>query len=506
MPIYNTFRDSSGQAKTLNLRFNREARLRYRAESVEAITAESYELLKKFIEHHKRVQVPRMQELIDYYEGNNHNVLTGPRRRNDEDMTDNRAPHPFAKSITTFRSSYAVGIPIQTRYADNDTHSDTDEALEDMAKQNSFRTLDKTLWNDMSKTGRAFEVVWRGLEDTHIKRLDPLETFVIYDTSIEEKPLMAIRYYKASIFEDDKEYVEVHTAEAVHRFSFKEGTLEKLEGSPEPHHFGQVPIIEHRNNLDGLGDYELVLALIDLYDSAQSDTANYMQDLSDAILFIFGRVEFPSDCDTAEKQIAYMRKMKQARMMNLAGALNQQGDEASVSADYKYKQYDVSGTEAYKKRIEDDIHKFTSTPNVTDDHFSGTTSGEAMKYKMTSLDQEMSETQALFEDSLKQRYSLLVTMEQFLKNSAFKDFDLAKLKFKFTPNIPKSDSETIQNANMLFNRVSDETVFDMLEQVTGVKAGDEMERVVREDPGIGFEPPERRPDEIVGGEDGEQEA
>lgn len=506
MPIYDSFRDSSGQVKTLKLRFSRESRIRYRAESAEAIIAKDFEMLKKFIEHHKRHQVPRMQELIDYYEGNNHNVLTGPRRRNDEDMTDNRAPHPFAKLITVFRSSYGVGIPIQTRYADNNTHSDTDEALEDMAKQNSFRTLDKTLWNDMSKTGRAFEVVWRSKEATHVKRLDPLETFVIYDRTIEEKPLMAIRYYKASIFEADKEYVEVHTASEVHRYSYTEGKLVELKGSPEKHRFGQVPIIEHRNNLDGLGDYELVLALIDLYDSAQSDTANYMQDLSDAILFIFGRVEFPSDCDTAEKQIAYMREMKRARMMNLAGALNQQGDEASVSADYKYKQYDVAGTEAYKTRIGDDIHKFTSTPNSTDEHFSGTASGEAMKYKMSSLDQEMSETQALFEESLKQRYSLLVTMEKLLKNKAFKDFDLAKLKFKFTPNIPKSETETIQNANMLFGRVSDETVFDMLEQVTGVKAGDEIERVAREDPDSDSEPPVRRPIEIVGEEDGEQEA
>ena len=34
-------------------------------------------------------------------------------------------------------------------------------------------------------------------------------------------------------------------------------------------------------------DFEKVIPLIDLYDNAQSDTANYMSDLNDAMLLVW---------------------------------------------------------------------------------------------------------------------------------------------------------------------------------------------------------------------------
>ena len=76
----------------------------------------------------------------------------------------------------------------------------------------------------------------------------------------------------------------------------------------ENHFFDGVPIIEYMNNKFRQGDYEDVLNLIDLYDAAQSDTANYMTDLNDAYLVIQGNVDL--DVETAEK-------MKEARLILL---------------------------------------------------------------------------------------------------------------------------------------------------------------------------------------------
>ena len=44
-----------------------------------------------------------------------------------------------------------------------------------------------------------------------------------------------------------------------------------------------MPITEFSNNERRKGDYEKVITLIDLYDNAESDTANYMSDLNDAM-------------------------------------------------------------------------------------------------------------------------------------------------------------------------------------------------------------------------------
>ena len=242
-----------------------------------------------------------------------------------------------------------------------------------------------------------------------------------------------------------------------------------------PHAFEIVPITEYLNSSNGMGDYESVLSLIDLYDASQSDTANYMQDLSDAILAIIGRVSFPADCDTAEKQIDFMRNMRKARLLNLEPPVDANGNEGSVDAKYLYKQYDVNGTEAYKNRVISDIHKITNTPDLSDDNFSGTQSGEAMKWKIFGFDQKRVDMQALFEKSLKRRYKLIARISEILKE--IKDFELSKIRVTFVPNLPADTSSVVANAKNLYGVVSDETVFSMLQTATGVDAKTEMERI-----------------------------
>ena len=74
------------------------------------------------------------------------------------------------------------------------------------------------------------------------------------------------------------------------------------------------------------------------------------------------------------------------------------------------KQYDVQGTEAYKDRLNSDIHMFTNTPNMKDDNFSGTQSGEAMKYKLFGLEQRTKTKEGLFTKGLRRRAKLLETI------------------------------------------------------------------------------------------------
>ncbi|MFG6184221.1 phage portal protein, partial [Staphylococcus aureus] len=88
--------------------------------------------------------------------------------------------------------------------------------------------------------------------------------------------------------------------------------------------------------------------------------------------------------------------------------------EGSVDGGYIYKQYDVQGTEAYKDRLNSDIHMFTNTPNMKDDNFSGTKSGEAMKYKLFGLEQRTKTKEGLFTKVLRRRAKLLDTI---LKNT-----------------------------------------------------------------------------------------
>lgn len=487
MTYKETFVDSTGKSNLLELRFHREARMRYSVHDLDTLFADDYRLLKEILHHHETIQRPRIQELLDYAEGNNHDISKAGRRR-DDDMADTRAIHNFGRAIAVFKQGYLVGNPIQVSYEDDNYQ----EQLDELAKQNDFHQLNRSLVLDLSKTGRAYDLVYRAQDDTtRAVKLDPLRTFVIYDDTLEMHSVAGVRYYQANPFDDKKKIVEVYTPSDIMTFEY-DGTLNEINKTP--HAFKLVPITEYMNNSNGLGDYETELSLIDLYDASQSDTANYMQDLSDAILAIIGRVNFPTDCDTAAKQIEYMRKMRKARLLNLEPPIDQEGNEGTVDAKYLYKQYDVNGTEAYKKRVVNDIHKFTNTPDMTDDNFAGVQSGEAMKWKVFGLDQERVDMQALFERSLKRRYRLVANIGKVAREMT--DFDVSKLIITFTPNLPADTANIVTNAKNLYGMVSDETVFDMLQTATGVDAKIEMERLNSEEP----QEPEPRIGEVTADE------
>lgn len=461
MAYNETFVDSTGKSKTLTLRFHRESRMRYRINNIEELFENEHKVLREFLEHHKSIQRPRIQELYDYSEGNNHTICI-QQRRSEQDMADTRIIHNFGKSISVFKQGYLVGKPIQVEYDDGEEDSETDEVLKEIAKVNSFHDLNRMLVLDLSKVGRAYDLVYRSMEDvTKVKRLDPLNTFVIYDNTLEDKMLAGVRYYSVGLSDNKKHFIDVYVKDVIYKCQMIEGVITEL--AIEPHMFNDVPITEYLNTAEGMGDYESELSLIDSYDAVQSDTANYMTDTSDAILAIFGQVAFPDDVlGDNKKQIEYMRKMRRARLLQLKPPVDINGTEGKVDAKYLYKQYDVNGVEAFKKRIVNDIHKYTNTPDMTDTNFSGIQSGEAMKYKLFGLEQARVDTQSLFEKSLRRRYQLIANIGDFVKELT--DFDISKLKITFNPNLPKALEETINAFKSLGGMVTNETAM----RLTGI--------------------------------------
>lgn len=477
MAYNETFVDSTGKSKTLTLRFHRESRMRYRINNVEELFENEHKVLREILEHHKSTQRPRIQELYDYSEGNNHTISI-QQRRSEQDMADTRIIHNFGKSISVFKQGYLVGKPIQVEYEDGEENSATDEVLKEIAKVNSFHDLNRMLVLDLSKVGRAYDLVYRSMEDvTKVKRLDPLNTFVIYDNTLEDKMLAGVRYYSVGLSDNKQHFIDVYLNNVIHKCKVEDSGITSL--AIEPHMFNDVPITEYLNTAEGMGDYESELSLIDSYDAVQSDTANYMTDTSDAILAIFGQVAFPDDVlGDNKKQIEYMRKMRRARLLQLKPPVDINGTEGKVDAKYLYKQYDVNGVESYKKRIVNDIHKYTNTPDMTDTNFSGVQSGEAMKYKLFGLEQARVDTQSLFEKSLKRRYQLIANIGDYVKELT--DFDISKLKITFNPNLPKALEETINAFKSLGGMVTNETAM----RLTGIVDDPKKEQELLDTPAV----------------------
>lgn len=446
--------------RSAKYRFSPEANLHYRYSSAADLIDDS-KTLSKIIQHHKEHQASRLKVLRDYYEAENQNILRNKRRR-EEHLADHRAIHSFGEYVSNFMQGYMVGIPLKTTYPDDEIN----EKLRDMNRINDADWHNSDLVLDQSIYGRAYELLYRNQQDEiRFSVSDVLETFVIYDETVERKPIAGVRYIKSQ-FKDDVT-VYLYTSDKVIKYDLGNdyGLTPKGE---EAHQFKGVPIIEYENNRFRRGDFERVLNLIDLYDEAQSDTSNYMSDLNDAMLKIVGNL----DIDVEEA-----KKMKQANLLMLQTEVGADGKTSNADADYIYKKYDVAGTEAYKDRIKNDIHMFTHTPNTDDEKFAGNQSGEALKYKLFGLELKRSTKERLFMKSLRDRYRLINNMMRIASEGAF---DVSGITITFTPNLPKSVKDEIEAFAKLGGDLSDETKLSLLSFIDNPQ--EEMERIESERP------------------------
>ena len=445
--------------KSFQAIFKPNANFHYRAESVEEILSDSKKLRTMIRDHHEN-QCPRLAALDDYSKARNNAIYDDESRRVEQGKADHRAAHNFAKIINTFDVGYNTGIPIK-KISDSDK---VNEIIQEYDKQNDIAALDSELWRDMKKYGRAYELQYRNKNDEDRSVISSVfETFVCYGLDVERTPLFAVRYLKYRLGSAEKVVISVYTDSEI--ITYKPTTmasLRLLEEKREQHQWGEVPITEYSPNRYRMGGYEDVIPLIDLYDAAQSDTANYMTDFNEATLVISG------DLDLGKYSVDDYAKMKRNNLLLLRNGINPDGSRSETSAGYIYKEYDVNGTEAYKDRLQSDIHKISFIPDLTDKEFSGTQSGEAMKYKIFGFLQDVSTSQRGFTRGLMRRYRLLLNMKSYVREAT--GADLEGLEIKYTPNLPKAVFDELKAIIDAGGEISQETLLSLASFIEDVQA------------------------------------
>lgn len=448
-----------------------ESNLHYKYSSAEELIGDSETLAAMIMDHYQN-QVPRLQILDEYSKARNTNILRNQRRK-EKEKADHRAAHNFGKIIYTFDVGYNTGNPIKVEIKDEASQVTIDE----FNSNNDIDGLNSELWLDVDKYGRAYEIHYRDEDDIdYVDLANVFETFVVYDTTIKREPILAVRYPKAQFHKNaDKMRITpiVYTAnETIYYNETKIDAIKLTEIDREPHSHKEVPVVEYSSNRFRMGIYEDVLSQIDLYDSAQSDTANYMTDLNDALLVISGDIEAAGlNADSAAK-------MKDANMLLLESGIDMNGNKTAVTAGYIYKQYDVQGVESHKDRIKSDIYETAMVPNLTDEKFSGVQSGEAMKYKLFGFQQMTATKQRLFKKALTRRYRLLFNLKHEVNELS--NSDLKGLKITFTPNLPKAILEELKALVDSGVQFSQETLLGLASFVESVQ--DEIDKVKKEEP------------------------
>lgn len=413
-----------------------------------------------------------------YYQGFNQHILEKDNRRADSGKADYRATHSFGKYIADFQTAYSVGNPINVKLAN------PDKRFDEVTQANDIDAENYDLFLDMTRYGRAYEYVYRGQDDIeHLAKLDPFDTFIIYSTDVDPQPIMAVRYHQIELVDDDNQskinFVP-ETWTATDHVVYKPTPIGGVMSVDHQETIVAFPVIEFRNNNFRLGDYENVISLIDLYDAAESDTANYMTDLNEAMLVIKGDIDTlldgstlmqgidPSD-DSAVKKLAQdkldmIKEMKDANLLLLKSGFTATGNQTSVDAEYIHKEYDVTGAEAYKKRLANDIHKFSHTPDLTDENFAANASGVAMKFKLLGTVELAATKRRMFQKGLKDRYEIITTLEQ--KASSGWKTDPDQIQFTFRDNLPTDDISQIQQIQQAGATLPQEYLYQFLPGVT----------------------------------------
>ena len=459
-------------------------------EDFEVIEFESQkwiERLKNFVGAHRTEQLDRLKELKRYYLADNN--IKYREEKSDPYSADNRIASDWAKYIAIFEQGYMLGNPVEYK----NENAEIQKLIDQFSKQNNEKDHNVAIKTDLAIYGRAYELLNTFQDEdgsvwVKLYRMDPEQTFVIYDDSFEQRSLMAVNYYSISYGNGHKrDFIKVYTSNAIYEYvdDNQETDTLKLKEVSE-HFFHGVPVNEFSNNADRTGAFEAVLDSIDAYDLSQSELANFQQDSNEALLVISGNpFTGVEDKDFMEDgrvnpngRLAVSQAFKKAKILILDD--NPIPGGSAPSAHYLVKTYDTAGAEAYKERLVNDILRFTFTPDTTDNNFGGVQSGEAMKYKMMAADNYRGKQELLFEKGLMRRLRLAVNIWKIKGNDSENYNLINETNVVFTPNLPQNDVEMVAIVKSLYGVVSEQTIVEILEQVTGVNAEAEMKRLKEE--------------------------
>ena len=392
------------------------------------------EVIKWIIEKHSEEKA-RIAELRDYY--NNKNAIMN-RQYKDANKPQNKLSHPFASYITNMATGYFLGNPISY----NSENQDLLERILDIFKYNDEADNNTTLAKYSSIAGYAVELLYIDENsNARFKALPGDEVVIVYDNTLEENILYAIRYFEEDIPGEDKTKttINVYTSNAIQTYKLEDNEITFIDETA--HYFNDVPVSVYVNNDELYGDFERVKGLLDAYDKAQSDTANDFEYFTNALLVISGVLV------EDEEGLNF----KDNRVINFAGT--------DGKAEYLLKNINDSALENYKNRLVEDIHKFAQIPNLTDEKFAGNVSGESMKYKLMGLENIISVKEAKFKKGLMRRIELLCNFLNIATNDLMLYTDIQPV---FTRNKPKNEVELASMVKNLYGILSDETLISIL--------------------------------------------
>ena len=157
---------------------------------------------------------------------------------------------------------------------------------------------------------------------------------------------------------------------------------------------------------------------------------------------------------------------------------NQTGSEPDAS--YLVKEYDTTGTEAYNNRLVADILRFTALIDFTDENIGSNQSGIGFRFKGWGSDNDRKNKERMIKKAIMRRLRLLTYSWSIKEDIAQPKGLINMMKAIFVS--PNSTQQSLYDRMNEIEILSEETLCEMAERLTGVPADEELKRVNKERP------------------------
>jgi SPP1 family phage portal protein len=339
---------------------------------------------------------------------------------------------------------FVKGQQPETETVMSPKYDENNQVLIDFNKLNSVSDLDLETSKKATICGYCGRLPYIDVDKSvRLKLIDPWECIWIGD-SIEE-PAGAIRYYDIISYEADgtekkTSIAEVYNAAYItyYKKDSKGDYVLDPDKQPLKHFFGQVPLFGFANNEEMMSDIGASsLTLIDAYDKMTSDMSSESEQWRLAYM-LFKNCGITGETITAARQ---------------TGAFSVQGDNAD--AGFIVKDIPIAFQEYFLKVLENNIYRFTATPNMNDQNFSGNITGVAIKEKFRPFEDKCKRSELKFVKSYRTQYKMLCTVWADINI----DIDWMDIDFIFTRNYPENKIEEGQFLRDTKGIISEQTRF-----------------------------------------------
>lgn len=400
------------------------------------------EVLSALVTQFLTYERPRRQRLYTYYRGQQ-GVDKG---RIAAGRPNNQLVSNYAKYISDVHTGYFLGQTPTFTFAGKRVQERMTQAF----YRANLPSMLFTAARDMSICGEGFLLTYLEADGPRSARLDPCGTFAIV-SGIREELVAVVRLQTTS---QGGATGELYVPGAVCDWEYdgRNVTCAPLQMLPLP----TLPVAWFCNNQERMGDFEPVCSLLDAYNVLLSGAMDDMQSVANAFLALYGmQGTTKEDIDRAN----------QSRVLSLA---------ENGKAEFVVKNLSPDAIQLMKDTLVRDMLSITMTPDLSDQAFSGNSSGVALEYKLWGIEQCRSAKERGFHPGL---MSLLQQYEDSMTLLGHSTAGLAHVHYH--KNLPRDLSRLCENLETLSGLLSRRTRLELLPFVQD--ADEELRRLKAEE-------------------------